>query len=33
MRTGVYIYPIEHENILEKQKIEGEERNDDVTLP
>ncbi len=32
MRTGVYIYLIENENILEKQKIRGEERNYDVTV-
>ncbi len=33
MRTAVYIYLIENENILEKQKIRGEERNYDVTVP
>ena len=33
MRTRVYIYRIENENILEKQKIRGEERNYDVIVP
>jgi hypothetical protein len=33
MRTGIYICPIENENILEKQKIRGDERNYDVTVP
>ena len=28
-----YIYPREIENILEKEKIREEERNDDVTIP
>ncbi len=30
---GIYICLIENENILEKQKIRGEERNYDVTVP
>ncbi len=33
MRTGVYIYLIENENILEKQKIREEGRNYNVTVP
>ncbi len=37
MRTGMYtyifIYSIENENILEKQKIKGEEKNYDGTVP
>ena len=30
---NTYINPQENENILEKQKIRGEERNHDVTVP
>jgi hypothetical protein len=30
---NIYINPIENENILENQKIRGEKRNHDVTVP
>jgi hypothetical protein len=30
---SIYIYPREIENILEKEKIREEERNDDVIVP
>jgi len=33
METEEYIYPREIENILEKEKIIEEERNDDVIVP
>ena len=33
MRTGVYIYSTENENILGKQKFRGGERNYDVIIP
>ena len=32
-RTRIYIYRIVNENILEKQKIRGKEKNYDVILP
>ena len=33
VKTGIYMYSIENENILEKQKIRGEEGNYDVIVP
>ena len=32
-RTRIYIYRIVNENILEKQKIRGKEKNYDVIVP
>ena len=32
-RTRIYIYRIVNENVLEKQKIRGKEKNYDVIVP